>query len=55
MKESPILHTFQPRMDADVFDHPQLVMHHGSVPAFPVGCQIPPTRSSKGSLKPLFR
>jgi len=40
-KGDPNLHTFQPRIDAGAFDDSQLVMHHGPVPAFPVGRPVP--------------
>ncbi len=31
------LHPLQPRIDVRVFDHPQLVMHHGLMPSVTVG------------------
>src|SRR6266568_6514417 len=34
------LHPLQPRMDVRVFDHPQLVMPHGQMPAVTVGREM---------------
>src|SRR5712692_5304952 len=39
-KRDPDLHALQPRVDMCVFDHPQLIMYHGAVPAFPVGREM---------------
>ncbi len=39
-KEIPICTRFSPRIDVRVFDHPQLVMHHGLMPSVTVGCKM---------------
>jgi hypothetical protein len=53
-KGDPDLHAFQPGIDVGVFDHSQLVMHHGLVPAFLVRGEVIDDMLQKGPLKPLF-
>ncbi len=48
------LHPLQLRLDVCVFDHPQLVMHHGPMPAVPVGREMVATRCRRGPVNPLL-